>query len=79
MHLIQASNQDFAETGGSQKLKFFGSKNVTIGQRAEQTDAIQRSCKWRSWCYVPSRRAIFVIFWQKIAILTPFGTHFEHF
>ena len=68
MQVIEASNQDFAKTGGSQKLKFFSSKNVTIGQRAEQTDAIQRSCKWRSLGYAPSRRAIFVIFWQKIAI-----------
>ena len=42
MHLIQASNQDFARRGGglNQKLEFFCSKNVTIGWLAEQTDAI---------------------------------------
>ena len=56
---MQARHHDFAKGRLSQKLIYFFSKNVTIGLRPEQTDAIYTSYK---------RLAIFVIFGQKMAI-----------
>ena len=46
---------------------------MKIGKRGEQISATQTCHR------VPSRWAIFVIFWKKMAILMGFGSHFSSF
>ena len=74
MHLMQALNKDFAVG-----VLTIPCKNVAIGWRAEQTDVIQTSYKLGSGGFALAAGQFFGTFWQKLAILTPFGTHFERF
>ena len=41
--------------------------------------ATSRRKLWESWGKAPSRWAIFCKFLKKMAILMPFGSHFERF